>query len=99
RSPIPPLFPYPTLFRSDLVGRGTRLVRPAPAAASTGTGLKTRQQASAFASRERESRRLRDDRRCAGVQRVRRPSPVAIAAVGNLDRKSTRLNSSHQFIS
>src|SRR2546422_8347168 len=75
RPPRSTLFPYTTLFRSDLAG----------------------------AQRGQPGGRLRDHLQAQPLHERRR-APVALVALENhvrlaLDRKSTRLNSSHGYIS
>src|SRR5690606_42088569 len=87
----PALFPYTTLFRSHRIpadrrpgGAGGRGRRPRPAAA---VHLPVRGRGVGGAG-------------AVGVLRDRpRPAPVALGVLRRLDRKSTRLNSSHVKIS
>src|SRR5690349_23853780 len=79
------LFPYTTLFRSDLAGEGRRCLPPRVAAL-------------------RKCNSPRDDRKhqqCRRRDEHRQESPVAppLQRQLTLDRKSTRLNSSHVEIS
>src|SRR5690606_41497867 len=85
RPPRSPLFPYTTLFRSDLTRdrlAGAREVYPdAPVHAASGS--------------------LIDEGLAAGraILADPRDRPTAVIAQSDLDRKSTRLNSSHVKIS
>src|SRR2546421_4460283 len=86
RPPRSTLFPYTTLFRSELGGA-------VAAAAQVGGALA--RQLRRVAEQDRAIGQLRV--RGAGVEeRVDRP---AEALAGQVDRKSTRLNSSHDQIS
>src|SRR5207244_8471026 len=89
RPPTAPLFPYTTLFRS-------RCWPPA----STSTALSPRSRVADGALLPRHLRAERDDGRRGGGRRHpgRRAAGRPPAGL-RLDRKSTRLNSSHQIIS
>src|SRR2546426_3186081 len=80
RPPRSTLFPYTTLFRSDVFANNNleRL--------ESGTKKSAEQLANQIATYERKVKEERDAR-------------VAYAKQYNLDRKSTRLNSSHLVIS
>src|SRR2546429_6263186 len=79
RPPRSTLFPYTTLFRSEVVpvGHGVGGDQPRPDRREPGEGLEVRRP---------PEERLRRDRR-------------GVAHRGRPDRKSTRLNSSHGYIS
>src|SRR3712207_6895414 len=88
RPPRSTLFPYTTLFRSDLR-------EPLPQRRRD-----PRVQLLAPALEERLVRRVLDQRVLEAVDRVRRRAPLEDElGRGELDRKSTRLNSSHANIS
>src|SRR5207244_12803788 len=84
RPPLPPLLPYTTLFRSSARDR-----RPPALRTTFRTARSTR--------RQRAPPRGGPRRREPGSTTCR-PSPPTTAARPS-DRKSTRLNSSHQIIS
>src|SRR5207244_12643071 len=91
RPPIPPLFPYTTLFRSK------ELRRLGEAAALL--GVRHAQSRGAQLARARAHGEIRFPTRAHGVEQPKHH--VALARHGGAveDRKSTRLNSSHQIIS
>src|SRR3712207_9498752 len=96
RPPRSTLFPYTTLFRSDL-GRGLDL-QPLP------SGLAVDADADLHLVVGEREVRLARRRRDARGQRHAHAAPLVVdapAEVGHLlqDRKSTRLNSSHANIS
>src|SRR5690606_41607374 len=86
RAPCSPLFPYTTLFRSG-VGRGHGVVR--------------RYLRPVFALRRGRSRSVLVPIACrySGVRRCAGRLAVGVSRLQHLDRKSTRLNSSHVKIS
>src|SRR5258705_887754 len=85
RPPRSTLFPYTTLFRSDLVGVLERRL-----AADVGIGAGAEPLGQLAADLQLDARRV-------GVQRL--PVGVGDDELDALDRKSTRLNSSHLGIS
>src|SRR5256885_10768881 len=84
RPPRSTLFPYPPLFRSPAAPRGHWLL------AAIGLLAAAAGAASALASPEVEVRASASSYRVGGAE---------LRAVGDGDRKSTRLNSSHLVIS
>src|SRR5947208_8612452 len=91
RPPISTLFPYTTLFRSGGV---------APGGAERDARVQPGRLAREPRLRERGARGPWDGgRRDARDRQVPVPLPPHHAAAARLDRKSTRLNSSHQIIS
>src|SRR5206468_10282424 len=99
RPPLSPPFPYTTLFRSGDPAPGDRrrrpfglsLLRPAPRlAVEPRTGAR---------DAARPVRFVRSDRACSGGVFTFRVALGLAAAVKTRDRKSTRLNSSHDQIS
>src|SRR5690606_41353425 len=99
RSPLPPPFPYPTLFRSE-----AQAERETTQAARA--HLESLRQSLAERRRKTEQRLARRTQRTQPQTPAReargngspRPAPGPIQ-VGDQDRKSTRLNSSHVKIS
>src|SRR5947208_7850054 len=96
--PTPPsftLFPYTTLFRSRDQARAQRRARPGPGAPGRRQGLRRRGDADAYlkvlALEATDFRNL--------AQVLVEPHPRFNVLSGDKDRKSTRLNSSHQIIS
>src|SRR5206468_10049765 len=92
RPPRAPLFPYTTLFRSDVAELGR------------GDGALAHARHHGLVGRARTERRGRDQRKRAGGPRASLHAHHRISREngkeeGKLDRKSTRLNSSHDQIS
>src|SRR5205807_3359347 len=95
--PTPTLFPYTTLFRSPVAGQGAELLFAlgligASALAGAVVPLSSAYAISEAVGVERSvSRRFTEARLFLGLFTVQ----VIIGAALSLDRKSTRLNSSH----
>src|SRR5699024_11267592 len=97
--PRPPLFPYTTLFRSDLSSLVTeQLETEAPSAADDGEEEETQEHIPTP-----EEIRAAREARLAGYQKVKELNSDMVGWVKiegtKIDRKSTRLNSSHVSIS
>src|SRR5207253_11278680 len=93
RPPTPPLFPYTTLFRSE---------KPRPGSAHLGDVLLPAYHTGWHLARKSPSvrSRLMDDTSCRRFfLEPDQPLHRRYAALRALDRKSTRLNSSHVAIS
>src|SRR3712207_9161362 len=96
RPPRSTLFPYTTLFRSWSLQNGARRARRrlGPIEGQI-TGIRNRKRPSRCARASPESRREHIELRRIGPARRR----LDVAHGGEVDRKSTRLNSSHANIS
>src|SRR5690349_22068210 len=95
RPPRSPLFPYTTLFRSEVLGR--RYVEVG--IQSVGHPLVDRHHAAARCAALPNYEGQREDQRRHGGRSAARRLEKAVGGQSALDRKSTRLNSSHVEIS
>src|SRR2546430_13028675 len=94
RPPRSPLFPYPTLFRSDVaevkISDGPPMLKSENARLSGWVYVDIRGRDLSSAVRDMQR---------AVAEKVKLPAGTSISWSGQLDRKSTRLNSSHSQIS
>src|SRR5207244_11409123 len=94
--PIPPPFPYPTLFRSPAATGSRNGTRPKPIQTAEG-------EISIAIPQVRNTAKRFVSQVIPDTKAVVRTRPLEALIIGGyvrgLDRKSTRLNSSHQIIS
>src|SRR5207245_8103210 len=94
-SPLSTLFPYTTLFRSQRSPTQIRLNRKPPATLGFSFAIGFH----LFTSRTRQKRQAADPCFALIGRESRNQSAHAVRIKNGLDRKSTRLNSSHGSIS